>query len=464
MKIALIYPFFGSTNNQPNIKVVAENYGVFPPLSLSYVAAVLENEGHEVKLIDANALNLSKSETLKLIKSFSPNLLMLGVTTYFFHQGLEWIRFFKKNTELPIVVGGAHMSLYPAETLSYDEIDYGVIGEAEETLPEFVKAIASEKNLKEVRGVCYKNKGRIVITKPRGFFKNLDDSPFPARRLLPNEKYYSFISQRKNFTGLITTRGCPYKCVFCEQGSKPYRIRSAKNVVDEIEECYNEYGIREIDIFDSSFSINKKRVLEICKQLRSRRIDLDWSVRTRVDLVGREMLTVMSKAGCKRIYYGIESGDEQILRNIKKNSNLQLIRKTISLTKQIGIDTFGYFMIGNPGETEETIKKTITFAKSLDLDYAQFSKVSTLPGTELYELLKKDLRYDYWKEYVLDKSKEIVLPRHDCSFSEQEIQDFVKKAYKEFYFRPSYMIKALLRLKSWHEFKRSAKVAKSFVC
>ncbi|MDP2922221.1 MAG: radical SAM protein [Candidatus Omnitrophota bacterium] len=463
MKITIVYPPFGVVENQPNIKAVAENYGVFPCLSLAYVAAVFESCGCTVQFIDANALSLSKEEVLKLVKDFNPDLLCFTITTYLFHQTLEWVKYLKQNTGIRIIVGGMHLSLYPKETLTNEWIDYAIVGEAETVLPNFIKALSKNKGVKKVKGLCFKEKGRIVFTGVPGLLKDINSAPFPARHLLPNEKYYSFISKRKNFTGIITTRGCPYKCIFCEQGNKPYRKRSAFNVVDEIEECYNNYKIREIDVFDSSFSIDKRRVLSICKELKKRNLDVSWSIRTRVDLVNEEMLKAMKDSGCTRIYYGIESGDQKILETIRKTTDLELIKKTVYTTKKIGIDTFGYFMIGNPGETKETVLKTIKLAKSLDLDYAQFSKVSSLPGTELYELLKKDLGYDYWREYTLDESKRMTLPRHNCSFSEEEVDCFIKHAYKQFYFRPGYVFKSLKRLKSFWELKRGFKAALSMI-
>jgi len=463
MRIAIIYPPFGNIENQPNIKAVADNYGLFPPLSLAYVAGILQHAGHKVKLIDANALRLSKLEVLKKIRNFNPDLLAFTVTTYLFYPVLKWISYLKENTGLKVLIGGVHMGIYPRETLSHKEIDYGVIGEAENTLPELIKALETKKPLKNMRGICYKDGNKVIITKPRALIKNLDNIPFPLRDQLPNEKYCSFVSEKKNFATMITARGCPFKCIYCEQGNTPYRMRSAENVADEMEECYNNYKIKEIDFFDPEFTISKKHVIDICKEIRNRGISIAWSCRSRVDTVDNEMLMEMSKAGCYRIYYGIESGVPSILKTLKKGTNLEIIRKNIALTKKNNIMTFGYFMIGSPGETKKTIKRTVKFAKELNLDYAQFSKVSTLPGTELYEMLKPQLGYDYWQKLILDEKNRIILPRYGCSLSEEEIEEEVKKAYIGFYFRLSYLIKKILRTKSFDELRRDFKAALSMV-
>jgi len=463
MRIALIYPPFGNIENQPNIKAVADNYGLFPPLSLAYVAGILQHAGHKVKLIDANALHLSKGEVLKKVRDFNPDLLAFTVTTYLFYSVLKWAKYLKENTGLKVLMGGAHMGLYPKETLSHDEIDYGIIGEADETLPELMDALEKNKPLKNIKGICYKEGNKVIVTSKRDLVKNLDKIPFPLRDQLPNEKYCSFVSKKRNFATMITARGCPFKCIYCEQGNNSYRMRSAENVVDEIEECYNNYKIREIDFFDPEFTINKKHVVGICKEIRRRGINIAWSCRSRVDTVDGEMLKEMSKAGCYRIYYGIESGVPSILKTLKKGTNLEIIRKSIALTKKNNIMTFGYFMIGSPGETKETIERTVKFAKELNLDYAQFSKVSTLPGTELYELLKPQLGYDYWQRFILNENNRIILPRYGCSLSEQEIEEEVRKAYMQFYFRPSQLMKKILRTKSPDEVKRDFKAALSMV-
>jgi len=465
MKIVLIYLKYGSAENQPNIKCVADNYGVFPPLNLAQVAAVIETTGHDVRIIDCNVLDLTEEELIKEIKNYNPDIIGFTITTYFFHETVDFVRYLKTKIRKPVLIGGMHLSFYPRETFSYNVFDYGIIGNCEESLPQLLDVLNSKnyKGLEQLRGIIYMEGKKIMINPPKEPEQNIDSYPFPARHLLLNEKYNSFISQFKNFTAMISSRGCPYRCIFCEQRSKKFYARSAKSIVDEMEECEKRYGVREIDIFDSSFTIIKRRVIDVCKEYRARKLKVKWSIRTRVDLVDTEVLDHLSESGCIRIYYGIESGNKEILKTLRKSTNLSQIKKVLKATKKRGIATFGYFMIGSPGETEETIKETIAFAKSLKLDYAQFSKLSTLPGTDLYDLLKKEIKEDYWRNYILDKSKKKVLPRYNTDLTEEQIEYWVKRAYKDFYFRPNYIFKALLRLKTWDEFKRSLKAAAGMV-
>ncbi len=463
MRLAFIYPKFGFVENQPNIKEVADYYGVFPPLTLLYVASIAKHHGHETKLIEGNAFNLNKEQLLKEINKFKPDMLFFTITTYMFHDTIDWIKYLRKETSLPIAVGGLHLSHFPKETLNHKEIDYGFIGEVDQSLPMFLDTLEKNQNLENVPGIIFRKAGKVVMTQKPEATLNVDTLPFPDRSMIPNEKYYSFISKKKNYTAIITSFGCPYSCIFCEQHKPVYRHRSAENVADEIEECVKKYKVKEIEVFDPVFTLKRKRVIELCKEIIKRKLKVDLVVRTRPDLVDKELLRWMAKAGVKRIYYGIESGSEKILKNIKKHTNKEVIRKAIKETKKAGIAAFGYFIIGCPGETEKTIKETIHFAKSLDLNYAQFSKLSTLPGTELYELLKKELGKDYWKEYILDRSKATVLPRYGCKLSEEEIQDWVKKAYRSFYFRPSQVFKTLRNTKSLSEFKRYIKAGLNMI-
>ncbi len=462
MKICIVYPPFWHVDNQPGIEAVQSNYGVFPNLSLAYVAGSLLHAGHSVRFIDANALNLSKDEVLSRVKKYDPDIIAMTVTTYMIHQIFSWIRFLKQNLDVPILIGGQHLSLYPYETFVHKEVDYGIVGEAEETIIDFLDALENDKDLHKVDSILFRDKdGKIIKTGNGRVVKDLDTVPYPARELLPNDRYFEFVTQRKNFSLLMTSRGCPYQCIYCEQGKTKFRGRSAKNVVDEIEEIYHDFKIRELDIFDPMFTTQKQRVLDICKELEGRKLDVEFAIRSRVDTVNAEMLRALKKVGCSRIYYGIETGSQKIMDTLKKNVNIEQVQKAIVETDAAGIKALGYFMIGHPGETPSTVKETINLALRLPLHYAQFSKVTPLPGTELYDVLMlPELGgKDYWREYVLDESNSRLIGRPQCSMSEEEIQKWVKTAYLKFYFRPRYIAKAMGRLRSYEEFKRSAHAA-----
>ena len=458
VKVALVYPPYGAVRNEPGIKTVKENYGIFPSLSLLYVAGILEQAGCDVIFIDAHAEDLTLEETVARLQAFGPSFIGYTLTTYLFFQSMDWIKAIRAVVDVPVIVGGVHLSIYPRETLTYDSIDYAVTNEAEFALPELLGALVRGGDLSQVRGVAFKQPDGQVVVTPKAADCDVDDSPFPARQLIDNSIYYSFISQYKNFSCFITSRGCPYKCIFCEQGSKPFRARSPKNVVDELEVCYKEFGIRELDFFDSSFTIRKDRVIAICDEIQRRKLNIVWAARTRVDCITDDVLAAMRRGGCNRIYYGIESGNREILQTLKKSTSLEMYRDVVSRTKAHGINTFGYFMVGNPHETEASIRQTIRLALDLDLDYAQFSKVTPMPATEMYTLLLKETGRDYWREHILSGSDEDI-PRPMCDMSDEEIQRWCRLAYLRFYYRPKYMMRAVKRLKSGEELKRSVGTA-----
>jgi radical SAM superfamily enzyme YgiQ (UPF0313 family) len=458
LRFALVYPPYGPVRNEPGIKTVKENYGIFPSLSLLYVAGILEAAGCEVLLLDAHAEGLTLEQTVARLRSFGPQYIGYTLTTYLFFQSMDWIKAIRAEIDVPVVVGGVHLSIYPRETVAYPCVDYAVTHEGEQALPELLVALVTGADLSRVRGVAFKQPDGAVVVTPKPGDADVDLSPFPARHLIDNSIYYSFISQYKNFTCFITSRGCPYKCIFCEQGSKAFRARSPNNVVDELEIAYKEHGIRELDFFDSSFTIRKDRVIAICDEIQRRKLPIHWAARTRVDCISDDVLSAMRKAGCERIYYGIESGNREILATLKKSTSLEMYHDVLRRTKDHGIATFGYFMVGNPYETEASIRQTIKLALELDLDYAQFSKVTPMPATEMYTLLLKETGRDYWREHIENGVDEDI-PRPLCDMTDAEIQRWTRLAYLRFYYRPRYMARALGRIKSRDELARSVKTA-----
>ncbi len=449
-KISLVFPSYKKFEDPVSLKEAKEHLGAIPPLSLAYVASILQVHGCSVQIVDASALRLNMKEAFEKIRRFSPDFLGFTSTTVDFQNTLAWAAYLKQALGgLPVVMGGIHLSVYPQETLSHPAIDYGIMGDAEDTVPELLDALAVGGGLDQVKGICYRKEGRVIQNEKRPFFKDIDASPFPARDLLQNEKYYSFISRRKNFTAMITSRGCPFRCIFCDNQTIPYRFRSPKNIVDEMEQCKKEFRINEIDIFDALFSIDKQRVTEICREIRKRNLKIDWSFRTRVDLVSDDKLRELKAAGCIRIYYGIESGDPGILRTINKNIELDLIRRVVCLTKKHGIDTFGYFMIGNIGETSGTVKKSLELMRRLPLDYVQISPVFAPPNTRLYEFVKQKEKRDYWKEYTLGSKNNAPLSRFGTDLTDLQIKRYIRECYFAFYLRPSYILRQLIKLNSF---------------
>ena len=460
MKIAFVFPPFRHRKFSENLKVVDEEFILAPPIILAYVAAIAEKSGHKVILIDAHALRLSKEEVVRKIKAFGADLLAFRVETYNFQETLQWIWYLKKRTNLPVLVGGINMSLYPRETMEHWAIDYGLIGEVVKTLPQFLQALENSKPFSPIPGACWKEKnGKIHLNPPPKKLVDFDLYPFPARHLLPNHLYHSFVSQRKNFTVMLTSTGCPYRCRFCAIAAlKHYRERSWQSVIKELEECYYDFGIREIDFFDATFFINKKRCLKLFEEIRKRKLNIVWTCRTRVDVVDEEILREAARAGCRMIFWGIESASQAVLYRIHKDIKISQTERAIGWAKKFGIRSLGFLMIGNPKDTPARVKRTVEFAKNLGLDYVQICRTIAKPGTELHRELVKKTGRDYWRDFVSFKAGEERLPTPWTNLSQKEVEDLVKWAYYSFYFRPGYLLRIALKARSFSELLRYIKV------
>ncbi|MDP6525909.1 MAG: radical SAM protein [Kiritimatiellia bacterium] len=429
-------------------------FGLFPPLSLGWVAAIAEKSGHDVDIIDARTLRLTPEQVLRQLKETKPDVIGFMMTTYMYRETLEWIRYMKQNMpQVKVIVGGYNLRVYPQASVLPEEIDYGCFNSAYNTVPALLAALENNSSLDDVTGLIYKRGDRIIET-DHGEEPDFDAYPNPARHLLPNELYAEFPTERKNFTVMVTSKGCPMGCLFCEAGRTQYNPRSVETVINEMQECHDRFGIREIDIFDYEFLIDRKRAMAICDEMIKRKLDVIFACRARIDSVDEDILKRMKAAGCNRIYFGVESGLQDMLDRVDKGITIEQVRETIKMTKRHGIRALGFFMTGLPGETRDTLESTVKFAMSLDLDYVQFSKTTAKPLTQLWRDLVKETGHDYWREYILGKAEEAVLPRPWTDLSNEELDYLTKQAYTRFHSRPFFLLKSAMQVRSFDEFKR----------
>jgi radical SAM superfamily enzyme YgiQ (UPF0313 family) len=454
VRLALVFNPFSYKLHEENLRVVQRFFGLFPPLSLTWVAAIAEQAGHEATIIDARTLQLSPDDVVDRLREWKPDIVGFMMTTYMFRETLEWARHIKQALGVPILIGGYNLRVYPAESLMNDVVDFGCVNSALHSVPRLLDELAGDRRFDDVPGLVFKrNNGQIVQTPPSPEEEKFSDYPFPWRKGLPNDLYEEFPTERKNFTVMVTSKGCPKHCTFCEAGGTPYNPRTVTQVVDEMEICYHQFGIREIDIFDYEFAINRQRTAAICDEILRRKLDILWACRARIDSVDEGLLRKMRAAGCGRIYYGIESGVQSVLDEMQKNITIDQIRETISLTKQLNIRSLGFILVGVPGETKATFRETVRFAKSLHLDYVQFSKLTAKPLTGMWhEMIKSG--DDYWRDYVLGLAEEAALPRPWTELTNEEIDHLTKWAYIRFHSRPGFLLKHTLAVRSFGEFKR----------
>ena len=318
------------------------------------------------------------------------------------------------------------------------------------------------EELKKIKGLVFRTKDGFVNTGRADFIENLDVLPFPARNLTPFKKYFSVVSSRSPVTTMFTSRGCPYKCLFCDrpQVGKNFRARSAENVVDEIELCQN-MGIKEIFIYDDTFAVDRQRVIDICRRIKEKRLAIAWDIRTRVNTVDVELLLAMKETGCQRIHYGVEAGTQKILNVLRKGITLKQAQQAFALTKKAGIQTAAYFMIGSPTETREDILQTIKFMKKLNPDYAHITVATPFPATDLYDLALEEgvIKSDVWRGFALNPAPGFIPPVWDKELSRDELYSLLKIAYRSFYLRPNFVFKKIFQLKSPGELLTKSRAA-----
>ena len=392
--------------------------GILPPLGLAYIAAVLEQEKYSIKILDCTAegysdkpveiknkirYGLGDGAIKSAIQKFQPDL--VGISCLFSNKADDMHNVCKITKEINrdtiIAVGGIHVTVLPEETLKDGNIDFVVLGEGEYTFRDLIETLNSDNDLSKINGLCYRSNQKIIINQKSNFIENLDELPFPARHLLPMDFYLKTISphcgfKRTPFTSMITSRGCPQSCTFCELKhlwGKKYRVRSAESVLDEIEFLIENYGIKEIHFEDDNLTANNKRAIKIFDGMIDRKFDITWSVPSGLSVfyLNKKILQKMKQSGCYSISIAIESGDEYVLHHLmKKPVNLKKVKPLINEARKMGLSVRGFYMIGFPGETKEQINKTINFAKNAGTDWTHIFIATPHYGTEMREICEKE--------------------------------------------------------------------------
>ncbi len=377
MNILLINPRLSGIQSEPRF-----------PLSLGYIASVLCNDGHNIQIIDANALKLSDDQIEKMIKNSSFDAVGLTGLITQFKQVQRITSISKNNSSATIVLGGGLASAAPEVVLKKTDVDIIVIGEGEKTASELFRAIETGSPLENVSGVCFKKDGTIFNTGPRKPVDDVSSLPFPGWDLFPMERYFdnAVMCMPKRRISIITSRGCPYYCTFCFHlifGHR-YRGRTAENVFNEIELLHKKYDVRGFMFEDDTFVLDKKRVYKLCDLITESRLKIYWTCNARIDLVDEELIKKMKRAGCIAISYGIESGNQAQLDKIKKGISVEQAYKVIDMTKRAGIMIHAFVMVGIPGETIDTVSDSIKFCKKAGL-HVEFTILTPIPGSQIYQ-------------------------------------------------------------------------------
>jgi|TARA_Y100000310_G_scaffold82857_1_gene79456 radical SAM superfamily enzyme YgiQ (UPF0313 family) len=432
----------------------------YPPLGLLYIAAVLEKD-NEVKVVDYDADKMNDEKLKDIFNSFKPDLVGLTASTANINSARQ-IASLAKEHEIKTLLGGLHATMMPEECMNYGCFDFIVKGEGEITIPLIVENL--DKDEFNIDGMWYKKNGGIIKNKDRPYIQDLDSLPFPARHLLENPDVYTPPDAIKQpVTPIMTSRGCPSRCTYCCTKhilGQEFRFRSPKNSVDEIEYVIKKYGVKEIHIMDDVFTYNKQRVFDFRDEVKKRDIDVNFVFANglRADQVDKERLEALKDLGVISIGCGVESGNQQILNNIRKDIRIERVREAYKIAQDMGFQTWGFFILGLPGDNDQTIKETIKFAKELDVDFAKFLTLTPYPNSHVFHQLEEENLIDN-KDY--DNYGVYTAPVHHLKdLSAEDIVKWQKRAYRQFYLRPRKILQHLARMKSLTQLKYNLKSAK----
>jgi anaerobic magnesium-protoporphyrin IX monomethyl ester cyclase len=434
----------------------------YPHLGLAYLAAILEKSAHTVNIVDIDADKVTTGKFISILREGNFGLVGITATTPTFNKAIELTRIIKDVSKTPTVLGGIHVTVTPEESIRYDSVDFIIKGEGELSILELVNYLERGGDISSIDGLYYKNNGSVKKNMDRALINNLDDLPFPARHLF-NKRNYSYPDALlKPAMPIITSRGCPANCNYCNSKSiftRKFRMRSPQNILSEIEYLIKEYGAKEIHIWDDNFTTQKMRVFQIRDEIKKKNIRVKFAFPNglRADYVDEEVLWALKDMGTYSIVFGVESGNQNVLDRVNKNIKLEEIERAFRLARKVGLEIWGFFMIGLPGDTTDSIKDTIDFAIKLNPDVAKFHILKPFPGSEVYkEFLKHGLLLD--NDY--DHFGIHTPPVHRLKdLNPGDLLEWHKRAYRRFYLRPTVIVRQLFRLKSFNRLKLNISAA-----
>lgn len=450
----LFIKYHEAADQQPLSQKAAEKLGIFPSLALAQLAAWLRHNGFPVGLVDLHAENLQPMDAQSRVRDFAPDIVALTAKTLGWPAVIEIAQMVRIAAPKALIVcGGPQMSIYPRESLTWDCFDMAVVGDGEETLLDICEHYESGSSLENIAGTLYRRPDGEVIQNPaRAVSKDIDRYPMPAWDLLPMDRYHC-LTLLKPFATMVTTRGCPWHCGYCSQVySEKLRFRAPELVVDEMEHLEKAYGVREIVMFDETFTIGKKRMRTLAEEILRRNLKVRFNIRARVDTVDREILTLLKRAGLRSIHMGVEAGTDRVLKIMNKQITRDQTEKAFRTAREVGIETRGYFMVGYYDATPADVEEMIRFSSSLGLDWASYSVATALPATDLYRIAQERgyVDGDFWRRYTINGGGAI--PQLETeTFTAERLRQYRTKAYLNFYMRPDLIRRKLSKAEGREE-------------
>ncbi len=471
-------PFKGRFSREQRSPAITKSGTLYYPMWLAYATGMLEQENFNVKLIDAPASGINEQKVIEIASGFNPSLIVIDTSTPSIYNDIRIGETLKQlltlNSQLStpiIVLVGPHVSATPDETLKYsNNVDIVCRGEYDYTIKNIARNIEQGESFDKINGISFRKNGEIIRNPPQEFIKDLDALPFVSKIYkshLDHTQYFYGHSQHP-IVAIIGGRGCPYQCIYCVYpqtfSGRSTRYRSIKNIVDELEFITSEFKpLREIMFEDDTLTLNRSRCKKFCEEILNRNIRIKWSANSRAD-ADFDTLKLMHKAGCRLLCVGFESGNQNILDSMRKGISLEKMKQFASDAKKAGVLIHGCFLVGNPGETKNTMLKTLEFAKELNPDTAQFFPIMVYPGTEAYRWAKESghLRTTNYSDWLTLEGF------HNCvvdyeNLSSEELVEFCDYARREFYLRPRYLVKKSIQvIKNPREAGRTFKSLKTF--
>lgn len=433
MKLALIRCSDTEVARETNVT------GLYPPLGLAYLAGYLRAQGHEVVIIDGDA---PRRPAAVLMDEVPDDVGLIGFTS----TSLGWPAvqraaplFRARFPGVPLVVGGPQVTAFPEATLRHSVFDLGVLGDGELTLDAIIARLSAGAALTELPGTTWRDGEEIRVDHAVPWCTDIDALPMPALELLPADQYSSVV-MRQPYVALLASRGCPYRCAFCSQiyTGDAFRSHSPARVLDEMVRAEEDFGAKEIVLFDETFGARRRDALEICAQIQARGLSFRWNARTRIDLLDRELLQAMRDAGCYMLHLGIESGTQRILDAMRKKITLEQVERVVRDAKDLGYMLHGYFMLGYPGETVAEMRQTMAFSRALPLDWASYTITIPNPRTPLQERAEEEGLIDpsFWQRYVAGETDGTIPYVAGRDHGDETLEALKREAYLRFYLRP----------------------------
>jgi radical SAM superfamily enzyme YgiQ (UPF0313 family) len=434
-----------------------------PPLGIMILATYLRANGfNDVQCLDAQLEELSPQQTVDRLVAMEPDIVGFTAWTDFWHPAWETMKLLRQRLpRCTIILGGPHCGVYPEESLTYSEANFLVVGDGEDVILNLVSDLVHDRPVADQPGLWRKEKGRVIAPmEPLAMVDDITKVPPPDRTLLPYKRYSSVLTPTDYETTMITSRGCPYKCVFCKMDVQKVYARTAAQVVDEFEQIAN-LGITDVQVYDDTFTWGVARAMDICQGIIDRGIKINWAIRDRANRVTPELYQLLKQAGCNRVHFGVETGSPRILKESGKFLTMEQVETGIAIAKETGMTVMAYFMFGFLDETVADARMTIDFAKKLDPDYPVFVILIPYPGTAIYNqgLERRVIPHDFWREFTKNPVPDYRIPHLVEEHMDREMLVQMRNlGTRQLYFQPRRIVRELQSFTSLTELRKKVKL------